>query len=95
VVKVRFENFIEAWNYHNTLAKRTFDYTEKNNNLRKEADELILQVWNEVENYHNALPEELRKPLSEEYGIIYFYRKGELEKANASEAQAQTWSESV
>jgi len=29
VVKVRFENFIEAWNYHNTLAKRTFDYTER------------------------------------------------------------------
>jgi len=75
VVKVRFENFIEAWNYHNTLAKRTFDYTEKNNNLRKEADELILQVWNEVENYHNALPEELRKPLSEEYGIIYFLQE--------------------
>jgi hypothetical protein len=95
VVKVRFENFIEAWNYHNTLAKRTFDYTEKNNNLRKEADEIILQVWNEVENFHNALPEEIRKRLSEEYGLVYFYRKGELEKTNVAEAQAQTWSESV
>jgi hypothetical protein len=95
VVKVRFENFIEAWNYHNTLAKRTFDYTEKNNNLRKEADEIILQVWNEVENFHNALPEEIRKALSEEYGLVYFYRKGELEKANVAETQAQTWSESV
>jgi hypothetical protein len=46
VVKVRFENFLEALNYHNTLAKKTFDYTEKNNALRKDADEIILQLWN-------------------------------------------------
>ena len=50
VVKVRFEKFIEVWTYHNTLAKRTIDFTEKNNILRKEADEIILQIWNEVEN---------------------------------------------
>lgn len=95
VVKVRFENFIEAWTYHNTLAKRTTDYTEKNYNLRKEADELILQLWNEVENYHSSLPEEIRKTLSEEYGLVYFYRKGELDKANAAEPETPTWSQSA
>jgi hypothetical protein len=92
VVKVRFENFIEAWNYHKTLVKRTFDYTEKNYKLRKEADELILQLWNEVENTHYSLPEDIRKSLSEEYGLVYFYRRGELNKANAAEVQTQTWS---
>jgi len=91
VVKVRFENFIEAWTYHNTLAKRTIDYTEKNYKLRKEADEIILQLWNEVENFHNSLPEEIRKTESEEYGLVYFYRKGELDKPSAAEAQSQTW----
>ena len=75
VVKVRLENFIEAWTYHNTLAKKTVDYIEKNYNLRKEADEIILQLWNEVENTHNAFPEDTRKKLSEEYGLVYFYRK--------------------
>jgi len=83
VVKVRFENFIEAWTYHNTLTKRTLDYTEKNLKLRKEADELILNLWNEVENAHNSLPEEVRKTLSEEYGLVYFYRKGELGKIHS------------
>jgi len=29
VVKVRFENFIEALNHHNALAKKRFDYSEK------------------------------------------------------------------
>jgi hypothetical protein len=91
VVKVRFENFIESWNYHNILAKKTCDYTEKNNNLRKEADEIIVQLWNEVEETHNILPEEIRKVQSEEYGLIYFYRKNELDKAGAEEAQSQIW----
>ena len=90
VVKVRFENFFEAWTYHNTLAKRTVDYTEKNYRLRKEADEIILQLWNEIENTNNALPEEIRKTLSEEYGLVYFYRKGELEKAKAAEIHTRT-----
>ena len=85
VVKVRFENFIEAWTYHNTLAKRTIDYTEKNQSLRKEADEIILKLWNEVENTHNSLPEEIRKNLCEEYGLVYFYRRGEREKPHAAE----------
>jgi hypothetical protein len=90
VVKVRFEKFIEAWTYHNTLAKRTIDFTEKNNILRKEADEIILQIWNEVENSHNKLPEEIRKAESEEYGLVYFYRKGELDKANSADVESQT-----
>jgi hypothetical protein len=85
VVKVRFENFIEAWTYHNTLAKRTIDYTEKNQSLRKEADEIILKLWNEVENTHNSLPEEIRKNLCEEYGLVYFYRRGERDKPHAAE----------
>ena len=90
VVKVRFENIIEAWNYHNTLAKRTIDYTEKNYALRKEADEIILQLWNEIEKTNIALPEDVRKSACEEYGLVYFYRKGELDKVNVVETQAQT-----
>ena len=83
-VKVRFENFIEAWTYHNTLAKRTNEFVEKNNSMRKEADEIILQIWNEVENTHCVLPEDVRKSKNEEYGVVYFYRKGEQkEKVNA------------
>jgi hypothetical protein len=91
VVKVRFENFIEALNHHNSLAKKTFDYIEKNNNLRKEADEIILQIWNEVERTHEMLPEDIRKIQSEDYGLIYFYRRSELDKLSAAESQSQIW----
>jgi len=84
VVKVRFENYVEALNYHNALVKKTFDYADKNNLLRKEADEIILQLWNEIEATNIGLPEEIRKNLNEEYGLVYFYRKSELNRATAS-----------
>lgn len=80
VVKVRFEKFIEAWTFHNTLAKRTLDYLEKNNVMRKEADEIILQLWNEIESSCYALPEPVRMNKCEDYGVVYFYRKSELNK---------------
>ena len=60
VVKVRYENFLEAWQYQKTIAKRTLDYTQKNYELRKEADDIIIQIWNEVENTHSTLPEDKR-----------------------------------
>jgi hypothetical protein len=78
VVKVRFENFIEAWTYHNTLAKKTHSYVEKNAKLRKEADSIIQQLWNEIESTHIKLKGKDRMKLNEEYGLIYFYRKNEL-----------------
>lgn len=81
VVKVRFEKFIEAWTFHNTLAKRTTDYSQKTIEMRKEADEIILQLWNEVESSLAELPDESRLESCEEYGLVYFYRKNELDKA--------------
>jgi hypothetical protein len=84
VVKVRFEKYIESLNFHGSLVKKTNDYSDKNNLLRKEADEIILQLWNEIEATNSSLPEEIRKNLNEEYGIVYFYRKSELNSAAAS-----------
>jgi hypothetical protein len=91
VVKVRYQNFLELWNFQKTLAKRTLDYTEKNFQLRKEADEIIVQIWNEVENSNSSLPEEKRLVECENYGLVYFYRKNELNKTAASEAQSSIW----
>lgn len=91
VVKVRYQNFLEAWNYQKTIIKRTLDYTEKNYALRKEADDIIIQIWNEVENTHSTLPEDKRMVESENYGIVYFYRKNELNKSSAAEAQSTIW----
>jgi hypothetical protein len=86
VVKVRFGNFLDALNHHNTLSQKTLEYSDRIYALRKEADEIILQIWNEVEKTHLSYPEDLRKEMCEEYGLVYFYRKNELMRPAISEA---------
>jgi hypothetical protein len=78
VVKVRFEKFLEANHFHKTLIKKTLDYNERTGDMRKEADEIILHIWNEVEAAHSSLPEDIRRKESEDYGLVYFYRKNEI-----------------
>ncbi len=82
VVKVRFENFIEANNFNKILAKKTLDYFERLGDMRREADKIILNIWNEVEAGFNSLPEEIQKKDCEEYGLVYFYRKNETPVQN-------------
>lgn len=88
VVKVRFAKFLEAHTNHQTLVKRTLDYSERTSDMRKEADAIILEVWNAVEAYYARLPEEERKRECESYGLVYFYRKNELLKLNTTEIQS-------
>lgn len=85
VVKVRFGKFLEALDHHNTLSYKTMEESEKINRLRKEADEIILQLWNEVEKTYHTLPEDTRREMSEQYGLVYFYRKNEIIKMFVSE----------
>lgn len=89
VVKVRYENFLEEDKHHKTLQKKTFDYTERTADMRKEADRIILSIWNEVESAFSTLPEAAKRMECENYGLVYFYRKGELEKNAASEPQPE------
>ena len=88
VVKVRYEKFLEAYNFHKSLIKKTLDYAERTSDMRKEADDLILQIWNEVEGKHISLPEDVRKKESENYGMVYFYRKSELKNSGSAEIQS-------
>lgn len=81
VVKVRFEQYIDSLNNNTSLLKRTREFAEKTNGLRKEADEIILEIWNEIERFFAEIPEDERRIKCEEYGLVYFFRRGELEKA--------------
>jgi len=86
VVKVRFEQFLDALNHFQNLNKKTLDYAEKSSELRREADDLILTIWNEVETGFSEHAEEEKRKECMEYGLVYFYRKGELNKSGAIES---------
>ncbi len=83
VVKVRYKNFIEAMNNYKSFTRKTLDQTDRTLELRQEADNIILQLWNEVESTYKTLPDDRRKCECENYGLVYFYRKNEISRAGS------------
>jgi hypothetical protein len=78
LVKVRYENFLESHHYQKTLQKNTLRALDRLTELRKEADDIILRIWNEVEDTYKELPDDLKREKAQEYGLIYVFRKGEV-----------------
>jgi hypothetical protein len=74
VVKVKFDQFLDAYHFQKTLQNNTARWTGKVAELRKEADEIILDIWNEVEERFSYLPDDFKRDKSIEYGLIYVYR---------------------
>lgn len=80
VVKVRFENFIDSHKFQKTLQKNQQRAQHKLAEMRTQADSIIQQVWNEVEDSFSDLPEEQKREQAQAYGVVYVYRKNELKK---------------
>lgn len=80
VVKVWYENFRDAYTYQKTLEKANNRSVTELTELRKQADSLILAVWNEVEEKFNDLPEDMKRKKAMEYGLIYVFRKNEISR---------------
>jgi hypothetical protein len=80
VVRVWYEQFLDSYRFHKTLNKRSSEYASRTAEMRREADELILGIWNEVESSMADLPEEKRRADAEKYGLVYVFRKNEISK---------------
>jgi len=77
VLKVRYENYLDAYNYQKTLQKNLQRSQKKLIELRVIIDTIITSIWNEVEDFYKELPDDLKRKSSGIYGVVYFYRKGE------------------
>jgi hypothetical protein len=80
IVKVRFEQFKDAYYSQKTMKKSTTRYVNELSELRKTADDVISLVWDEVEATFHNLPEEMKREKCIEYGLVYVYRKNELNR---------------
>ena len=76
-VKVIFSIFEEEYAKQIVRHQNTLRALKEVEALREDVDRVICHIWNQVEKYNekNALEDRLRK--NKEYGIIYYYRKGE------------------
>ena len=77
VVKVKFDQFTDAYHFQKTLQNNTARWTGKVASMRKEADEIILDIWNEVEEFYASLPDDIKREKAAEYGLSYVYRPNE------------------
>jgi len=81
VLKVHFDKFKEYHNYQKSLKDRSQRAQAHLNERRSQVDGVIQQIWNEVEHSYADLPEEMRREKASEYGLIYVFRKNELNNA--------------
>lgn len=76
-VKVHYDIFCDHQRQHTFHIQNTERVHGDLEPLRKQADELILNIWNLVEEYYrNELPY-AKMMKCQLYGVIYYYRKGE------------------
>jgi len=80
VVKVKFDQFVDAYHFQKTLQSNTVRWTQKVAGMRTEADEIILDIWNEVEEYFSSFPEEIKRERAAEYGVVYVFRPMEKQR---------------
>lgn len=77
-VKVRYDIFVESNERQKNLQRLTAESLEDVTLMRPQVDELILDAWNQIEEYYKDMPDvDKRLDLCREYGIVYYYRAGE------------------
>jgi hypothetical protein len=87
LVKVHYEEFKEAYRHQKMLQNITNRASIKVAELREQADQLIQQMWNEVENSMIHLSDEEKREKASQYGIIYVYRASEQKKIEVENLQ--------
>ena len=76
-VKVHYDIFREHYNAH-TMHKRSHSRVfGEIENMRGVADTLILDIWDQVENFYKDELPYAKLTKCQAYGMIYYYRKGE------------------
>jgi len=88
LLKVRYENFVDAYKFQKTLQKNVLRSQEKLTELRTTIDLIIAAIWNEVEEHYSGLPDEQKRQQARIYGVVYFYRKNELQSMQSSRSSA-------
>ncbi len=79
-VKVMYSIFKDGYNTQKIHQKATIRTQKNVENFRSEIDAIILELWDQVESANMNLPSKMKIDKNKEYGIVYYYRKGETVK---------------
>ena len=80
-VKVHYDIFLDSYERQKNYQALTNRSLDELSSMRERADELILDIWNQVEaKYQDDTPNEDRLDKCRDYGLIYYYRSSEKVK---------------
>lgn len=80
-VRVHYDIFVESYEKQKSLQALTARSLEQLSAMRPAVDELLLDIWNQVEQkFAEIVPNEKRLKLCQSYGLVYYYRTSEKEK---------------
>ena len=77
-----YDKFMDAYKFQKQLQENHKRAADNVNELRKEADEIIVNIWDEVEKTFSNDPDEVKRENAKEYGVVYVWRKNELGSLN-------------
>ena len=72
--------FKENFNKHRDILQTIQKHHNKLNEIRQRADELILDLWNEIENAVAPIDTDEKRRKCIDYGVVYFFRPHEKQK---------------
>lgn len=84
VVSTHFEIFKELYEKQQSVIKRTQKALNDLKELRPEVDELLQNVWNEIEKSFEDLPTEAKLEECRKFGIVYYYRSKEKKETQCN-----------
>lgn len=76
-VAVHYDLFKELYNKQCELRQLTDEALMVVSLMRPQVDEVILEMWNSIENYFSDLTGDKKLRACREYGLIYYYRTSE------------------
>ncbi len=77
-VNVMYTLFKEGYQTQKLHQKATVRVLSEVAEYREAVDKIIFEIWEEVEKKNMELPTGQRLAKNKEYGIVYYYRKGEM-----------------
>ena len=86
-VKVHYSIFAEHYFSQTKLRVNAAKALEEVTNMRPAVDDLILDIWNQVERVYADLPTDDKITQCKRFGLIYYKRKSEIAKARADQLQ--------
>jgi hypothetical protein len=87
--KVMYSLFKDGYHTQKLHQKSTAHIQDEVANYREVVDGVIFEIWEQVEKYNLDSPVEQRLDRNREYGIVYYYRKNEVEKDETGKIEVE------